>query len=225
MVGPEKIKYKIFSIFLSYWADPTDYTQVQSSLELSTFSFFRRPGLSPAIFAAFISHNEMLSGPSPSSLVWSGSTFLCLIFLINISNISNSPAPPSTSFPPASILHLSDVWRGRERGRGREGKFSRTLNIFFFIHCTGLCLYRILIAREKTIPSLRCKNNIFNEKIPFLWDKFFLMCEDIKQYWSDCFWSINQNSTCKKCKINISKIRRGEKSEPAHQPKGQPASL
>ena len=44
----EKIKYKIFSIFLSYWADPTDYTQVQSSLELSTFSFFRRPGLSRA---------------------------------------------------------------------------------------------------------------------------------------------------------------------------------
>ena len=93
---------------------------------------------------------------------------------------------------------------------GGEGKFSRTLNIFFFIHCTGLCLYRILIAREKTIPSLRCKNNIFNEKIPFLWDKFCLMCGGIKHYWSDCFWSINQSSTCKKCKINISKIRRGE---------------
>ena len=103
-----------------------------------------------------------------------------------------------------------------------EGKFSRTLNIFFFIHCTGLCLYRILIAREKTIPSLRCKNNIFNEKIPFLWDKFFLMCLDLKHYWSDCFWSINQSSTCKKCKINISKIRRDDSSQSVSVEQNQP---
>ena len=32
---------------------------------------------------------------------------------------------------------------------GRAGGFSRTFNIFFFIHCTGVCLYRILIAEKK----------------------------------------------------------------------------
>ena len=50
--------------------------------------------------------------------------------------------------------------------KGGRGNFSRTFNIFFFIHCTGVCLYRILIAqKKKTIPSLCCENNIFNEKI------------------------------------------------------------
>ena len=63
-------------------------------------------------------------------------------------------------FPPPTILHLSDVWRG---GRGN---FSRTFNIFFFIHCTGVCLYRILIAqKKKQFP-------VFAVKITFLMKKF-----------------------------------------------------
>ena len=61
--------------------------------------------------------------------------------------------------PPPTILHLSDVWRGE------GGGFSRTFNIFFFIHCTAVCLYRILIAQKKQFP-------VFAVKITFLMKKF-----------------------------------------------------
>ena len=49
---------------------------------------------------------------------------------------------------------------------GGRGNFSRTFNIFFFIHCTGVCLYRILIAqKKKQFP-------VFAVKITFLMKKF-----------------------------------------------------
>ena len=49
---------------------------------------------------------------------------------------------------------------------GGGGNFSRTFNIFFFIHCTGVCLYRILIAqKKKQFP-------VFAVKITFLMKKF-----------------------------------------------------
>ena len=44
----------------------------------------------------------------------------------------------------SSSAPRSDVWGGE----GGGGKFSRTFNIFFFIHCTVVCLYRILIAKK-----------------------------------------------------------------------------
>ena len=148
---------------LSLRADPPDYTQVQPSLELSTFSFFRRPGMrgmKSFILQFFYSTNKcFLINTSPHT------TFKTLkfIFLIFVSILWFPWRPPSPH------KYSAPLWCMKG-----EGKFSRTLNIFFFIHCTGLCLYRILIAREKTIPSLRRKNNIFNEKILFQWEIFFM---------------------------------------------------
>ena len=168
------LKYKIFSIFCYLSAPALAQTTLSTTYHRTfTIYFFLRPGMS-----------GKNTRPFAKSFAWFG---LCFIFWFYFLNFKAKLKlcwqkyiiPKYFSFIPLLLPPTNNsapLWcmvGGGCSGRG-GGSFLELWTFSFFIHCTGVCLYRILIAKKKQFL-------VSTVKITFLMKKFLFY--EINSFW------------------------------------------